>query len=394
MAAKMKMSKYAQEHPVTDPKDIGFEIVSIRPADQKKGFVVVEVKYPGNANHNYTYCRAEKQIAGTNNKSTVIDGVEVVYDRFYNQLDATRLYNTQGQRRKSTEDLTGERGTTGSKIKAEIESKGIQIPEMPKEEKPEWKEPEGEVHHEQYDTIRTCLEAGIPIYLAGPAGSGKNHTVEQICSELGWAFYFSNSVQQEYKLTGFIDAGGQYHETEFYKACVSEDECVFFLDEMDASIPEVLVLLNAAIANGYFEFPNGRVELEHVHFVAAGNTVGSGADELYTGRMVLDQATLDRFAIIEFDYSLRIEMAISKGNTDLVSFIRQLREEANKKGIRATFSYRCITMVTKLEKAGMDGEMILKIAVMKGLDKDTINTFKPEGSSKYHMALRKVQMAA
>lgn len=144
MAAKMKMSKYAQEHPVTDPKNIGFKIVSIRPADQKKGFVVVEVKYPGNANHNYTYCRAEKQVAGTNNKSTIIDGVEVVYDRFYNQIDATRLYNTQGQRRKSTEDLTGERGTTGSKIKAEIESKGIQIPEMPKEEhKPEWKEPEG-----------------------------------------------------------------------------------------------------------------------------------------------------------------------------------------------------------------------------------------------------------
>lgn len=87
-------------------------------------------------------------------------------------------------------------------------------------------------------------------------------------------------------------------------------------------------------------------------------------------------------------------MAISKGNTDLVSFIRQLREEADNKGIRATFSYRCITMVMKLEKAGMDGEMILKIAVMKGLDKDTINTFKPEGSSKYHMALRKIQMAA
>lgn len=391
MAAKMKMSKYAQEHPVTDPKNIGFEVVSIRPADQKKDFVVVEVRYPGNANHNYTYCRAEKTIAGTMNKSTVIDGVEIVYDRFYNQVDATRLYNTQGQRRKSTEDLTGERGKTGEKIKAEIVDKGIQIPEMPKEQ-PKWED--GEVHHEQYETIKMCLESNIPIYLAGPAGSGKNHTVEQIASELGWAFYFSNSVQQEYKLTGFIDAGGKYHETEFYKACTSEDECVFFLDEMDASIPEVLVLLNAAIANGYFEFPNGRVELEHVHFVAAGNTVGSGADELYTGRMVLDQATLDRFAIIEFDYSLRIEMAISKGNADLVSFIRQLRAEAESKGVRATFSYRCITMVTKLEKAGMDAAMILKIAVMKGLDKDTVNTFKPEGSSKYHMALREVQRAA
>lgn len=180
-----------------------------------------------------------------------------------------------------------------------------------------------------------------------------------------------------HKLTGFIDAGGKYHDTEFFKACTSDNDCVFFLDEMDASIPEVLVLLNAAIANGYFEFPCGRVELGHVHFVAAGNTVGSGADEVYTGRMVLDQATLDRFAIIEFDYSIRIEMALSKGNSDLVSFIRQLREEATKSGIRATFSYRCIGMVTKLEKSGMDINMIIKIAVVKGLDKDTINTLQP-----------------
>ena len=251
----------------------------------------------------------------------------------------------------------------------------------------------GEVHHEEYETIKTCMEEGIPVYLAGPAGSGKNHTIEQIARENGWNFYFSNSVQQEYKLTGFIDAGGKFHETEFYKACTDENECVFFLDEMDASIPEVLVLLNAAIANGYFEFPNGRVELKNVHFVAAGNTVGSGADELYTGRMVLDQATLDRFAIIEFDYSLNIEKAITKGNMELITFIHNLRNEANEKGIRATFSYRCMTMVTKLEKTGMDLQKILTITVFKGLDKDTINTFNAD-STKYGDSLRKIQRAA
>lgn len=188
--------------------------------------------------------------------------------------------------------------------------------------------------------------------------------------------------------------GGEFHNTEFYKACTDENECIFFLDEMDASIPEVLVLLNAAIANGYFEFPNGRVDFDHVHFVAAGNTVGSGADDMYTGRMVLDQATLDRFAIIEFDYSMRIEMAITHNNSDLVEFIHQLRKDAESKGIRATFSYRCMTMVTKLEAKGMDLQMILKITVMKGLDKDTINTFNPMGGTKYHNAFKKVQMAA
>ena len=155
-----------------------------------------------------------------------------------------------------------------------------------------------------------------------------------------------------------------------------------------------MVLLNAAIANGYFEFPNGRVDFKHVHFVAAGNTVGSGADDMYTGRMVLDQATLDRFAIIEFDYCLKIEMAITKNNAELVEFIHQLRDEAAKKGIRATFSYRCMTMVTKLEDKGMNLENAIKISVVKGLDKDTVNTLNPVGSTKYHRALRRIQMAA
>ena len=272
------------------------------------------------------------------------------------------------------------------------------IPEENKVDIPKAKKveiPKGEVHHEEYETIKTCMEEGIPVYLAGPAGSGKNHTIEQIARENGWNFYFSNSVQQEYKLTGFIDAGGKFHETEFYKACTDKNDCIFFLDEMDASIPEVLVLLNAAIANGYFEFPNGRVDFDHVHFVAAGNTVGSGADEMYTGRMVLDQATLDRFAIIEFDYCMNIELAITNNNSDLVTFIHQMRKEATDKGIRATFSYRCMTMVSKLESKGMNLEVIMKIAIFKGLDKDTICTFNSyAGENKYYEALRNIQKAA
>lgn len=365
--------------------EVEFDVLSVQPAN-KSGYVVTTVKYPTVA-HNYQYVRKfNNKPDGT--MSTVVDGCEVTFTASMTVVDVTRIYDTKGQRKKHNVGGAAKVGTTVEKIKAEMSEKDIEKPAIKIEV------PTGEVHHEKYETIKSCLECNIPVYLAGPAGSGKNHTVEQIAKELGWDFYFSNSVQQEYKLTGFIDAGGTFHETEFYKACTSENDCVFFLDEMDASIPEVLVLLNAAIANGYFEFPNGRVDLEHVHFVAAGNTVGSGADEMYTGRMVLDQATLDRFAIIEFDYSIRIEMAISKGNADLVSFIRQLRDQATSKGIRATFSYRCITMVTKLEKSGMDAQEILKIAVVKGLDKDTINTLRPEGNTKYHEALRRVQMAA
>lgn len=275
-------------------------------------------------------------------------------------------------RKKAVSEFFGEEEQTEKDKDEEV-----QVVEEPKKEEEviDWEAP---VKHEKYEQIKACIENEIPVMLVGPAGSGKNFTLEQIAWDLEMDFYFTNSVQQEYKITGFIDAGGMYHETEFYKAF--KNGGLFFLDEMDASIPEVLVLLNAAIANGYFEFPNGRITAnEKFRIVAAGNTVGNGADEQYTGRLVLDQATLDRFAIIEFDYSLMVEMKITKGNKELVDFVRQLRSEASNKGIRATFSYRALEMVTKLEKTEMEMVEIIKITIVKGLDKDTIGTLNPTG---------------
>ena len=286
----------------------------------------------------------------------------------------------------------------------------IMIPEYAPEKQPTTKKrkkrektvdfnptPDGIVKHQKHSIISTCIKADIPVYLVGEAGTGKNFTLQAIAEELDLQFYFTNSVQQEFKITGFIDAGGVYHETEFYKAFTNGG--LFFLDEIDASIPEVLVLLNAAIANHYFEFPTGRVDA-HPDFrvVAAGNTCGSGADELYTGRLVLDSATLDRFVVIEFDYDKNIELALSGNNEHLVNFVRQLRKFAKNHGIRATFSYRCIMSISKLESAGISLRTILEIAVFKGLDKDTVKMFKTDYSlgscGRYYYALTELQTAA
>lgn len=248
---------------------------------------------------------------------------------------------------------------------------------------------DGPVVHAEYYTILKCVERDLPVYLVGPAGSGKNHVLQQIAMELGLEFYFTNAVQQEYKVTGFIDAGGHFHETEFYKAF--KNGGLFFLDEMDASIPEVLVLLNAAIANRYFEFPNGKIDAhEDFRIVAAGNTMGDGADEQYTGRLVLDQSSLDRFTVIEFNYDKNIELALAKGNVELVNFIEELREECSRTGVRATFSYRAIISVIKLEGA-MALEKIMLIAVAKGIDKDTIRAIRPTNlDNRYWRAFKSI----
>lgn len=243
---------------------------------------------------------------------------------------------------------------------------------------------------DRYQLLRVCIESNLPVYLYGPAGTGKNYSLQQISQELGLDFYFTNSVQQEYKLTGFIGADGTtFVETEFYKAFTRGG--LFFLDELDASAPEVLVLLNAAIANRYFEFPNGRVDA-HPDFrvVAAGNTVGTGADEQYTGRMPLDQATLDRFVFIAWDYDPDVENELSEGDSDLVEFIRALR----RSNLNTTFSYRAIIASKTLMNAGVPIKMVLMISILKGLNKDAINSIRSSGNSVYWEALTSIQRAS
>ena len=86
-----------------------------------------------------------------------------------------------------------------------------------------------------------------------------------------------NSVTDEFKFAGFVDAGGAYHEAEFYRAFTQGG--LFFFDELDASAPEVLVCLNMAISNKMFALPHKTVQA-HPDFrvVAAANTLGTGAD--------------------------------------------------------------------------------------------------------------------
>ena len=246
------------------------------------------------------------------------------------------------------------------------------------------------VVHEEFDTVLQLVNCDIPVFLTGSAGTGKNVICKQVAEAMGLEFYFTNAVTQEYKLTGFIDANGTYHETQFFKAFTEGG--VFMLDEMDASIPEVLIILNAAIANRYFDFPTGRFEAhENFRLIAAGNTFGTGADIEYTGRFQLDAASLDRFAVVEIDYSPAIEEAISSGNKEVLEFVREFRRACRECGIKHLATYRAISRMAKLDGL-MDTEKVLKMALVKGLGKDDINvisnTMRISGSNRYFTALK------
>lgn len=245
--------------------------------------------------------------------------------------------------------------------------------------------------HKDFEKILKVVDANVPVMLVGRAGSGKNHTLEQVAEALDLDFYFSNAVTQEYTLKGFIDANGHFHETQFYKAFTQGG--MFFLDEMDASIPEALIVLNSAIANGYFDFPIGRVRKhERFRVVSASNTWGTGANAVYIGRNQLDGATLDRFVQIEFDYDNELERGFTS-DTDLYEFTIDLRKAIDKTQTRAIVSMRALLNADKLNGV-LPIDEIIKSVYIKGMSKADLDIIldemKTDDKNKYTAELIKI----
>ena len=226
--------------------------------------------------------------------------------------------------------------------------------------------------HQDFEKVLKLVECDIPTMLVGPAGSGKNVCIKQVAEALGMEMYYTNNVSNEFKVTGFVDASGIYHETEFYKAF--KNGGVFFLDEIDSSDPSALIILNSAIANGYVTFPHEKVE-RHPDFrcVAAANTWGNGRDYQYVGRNALDAASLDRFVIIRFDYDKNLEKALFPDDK-ILEFVWADRESAFRNSIRHIFSSRTIKYSYEMKNAGFDITTIIKSVIVKGMNADDINT--------------------
>lgn len=228
------------------------------------------------------------------------------------------------------------------------------------------------VLHKDFDKVVSMVSDGESVYLCGPAGTGKSYLAQQVAEVMGLEYWYTASVVDDIQLKGFIDANGRYHETQFYKAFTQGG--IFLLDELDASVPETLVLLNNALANGYFDFPVGRTTAHpDFHAIAAGNTFGTGADSTYTGRYCLDAASMDRFALIMVNYDREIEIVMANGDKALVDFADDFRAAVEKVGTTCLCTYRAIKRLAKFS-AYMEKADALRIGLVKGLSPDDIRT--------------------
>lgn len=235
----------------------------------------------------------------------------------------------------------------------------------------------GTPHAKLEETLFWCANR-MPVYLYGPAGTGKNVLSQQIAEALNLNFYYAGCLQFKSDLEGFVNAAGEYVETDFYKAFTQGG--VFLLDEIDGTAAEVLVAFGAALANRYYNFPKyGRIQA-HPDFVviAAGNTAGRGATEAYNGRYQLDASTLDRFAFVQLDYDVTIELKVAGGDADLVEFAHDLRNAIKNCGLTYTVSTRAIKRISmgmKFDK--IDKKNLFNSALCSGWAPEDISMLKP-----------------
>ena len=253
----------------------------------------------------------------------------------------------------------------------------------------------GGYYHEKFEQILTQVQLDEPIMLIGPAGSGKNVCISQVAEALGQHMYYTNNASNEFKLTGFIDAGGNYRDTEFYKAF--KNGGIFFLDEIDNSDPSALIVINSALANGYMAFPHETID-RHPDFriIAAANTWGKGADLEYVGRNALDAATLDRFDNIFFDYDTKLEQALYPSD-EVLEFMWSFRNAVYQSKIPHIVSTRGIGKVYKKEINEIPVEDILTSNVVKNLGQDDVNTIignmeNIRSSNTYYYGIRRLKL--
>lgn len=231
-----------------------------------------------------------------------------------------------------------------------------------------------EVYHAKFDDILKLIITGFHPMLVGPSGVGKTYSVRQLSKILNLPLYNIGFVADEHeKITGFIDATGNYQATDFYKAFKYGGLC--FFDEIDNSESKALIELNKILERtGYLEyiFPNGERLQANPNFVviAASNTWGDGANLKYTSREMMDSATLERFIIEPYDRDSKQEANILKGYEDYYKFALVFREQLkNHPNIRSDISTGSLYSIRDFLNSGLyTDEKIFEYIFKKNID--------------------------
>ena len=270
-----------------------------------------------------------------------------------------------------------------AKAKAEAEE-ALRLAEEAEEKSRtiEIKRPDGstqriEGQHERFGDLLALVSAGLSVLMVGPAGGGKTEAARKVAEAIEAENFTPLSLgpqTTQASVFGYCSATGDYVSTPFRRAY--EGGGLILLDELDRCNERVSVTLNAAIANGRCAFPDGTVDRHpQCYIIAAANTTGHGADRQYVSARQQDAALLDRFAVLDWQYDLAFETALTRQlcaehADEWLATVRRVRARAEELGLRYVVSPRASLQGATLLAAGVSRKLAVETVLFRGWSDD------------------------
>lgn len=270
----------------------------------------------------------------------------------------------------------------------------------PGEEKPE----DAGLQHAGFPLLLAAISAGVNVAMVGPAGSAKTTAAMNAAKVLrrGFTTISCSPTMTSGQVIGRPTADGGWVDGPMVQAMRQGN--VFLKDEFDKMRADLAPMVNSATANRMIGLPTGENLDAHADtvFIAAMNTFGTGATDLYASQRQ-DAATMDRYFFIEWVYDPQLEAAmcglklrlkgpdysLDKGGLlgtgeAWMRYILKVRETLEKEHIKHVVSPRATQMGIKLAAAGIGIHWLQHGLVLKGLKPAQIE--KIEKATESHVA--------
>jgi cobaltochelatase CobS len=184
------------------------------------------------------------------------------------------------------------------------------------------------------------------VFLTGDAGTGKSSIARDAARGLGVSFRSVNCSggMTEGRLVGTMVPNLSTGESVYREGpLVTAFRCggVFLLDEVDAADENVLLALNTLADATVWHSPDGAEVERHPEFylLAAGNTYGTGASRVYSGRNQLDGAFLNRWLTVAVDYDVELEASLV-ATAGLAETVQRARAAIRQRNLRRWLTTR------------------------------------------------------